>query len=39
MFDNFYFRNTPLEIQEECYDYIEQNLNTLNLNNKNYVYQ
>lgn len=38
MFDNFYFLNTPLEIQEECYDYIEQNLNKLNLNNKDYVY-
>lgn len=38
MFDNFYFLNTPFEIQEECYDYIEQNLNKLNLNNKDYVY-
>lgn len=38
MFDNFYFIDTPLEIQEECYSYIEQQLNVLNLTNNHYVY-
>lgn len=38
MFDNFYFINTPLDIQEEYYSYIEQQLNTLELSNKLYAY-
>lgn len=38
MFDNFYFLNTPLEIQEECYETIFDKLNKLELTDKNYVY-
>ena len=38
MFDNFYFIDTPLDIQEECYSYIEQRLNGLSISNRYYVY-